>query len=121
MHRDIASNWRAILSYVRRLPGFIGVAIEWWAIRVYLSRLTRNFIPPPPTVPPCKWDPDLVPLADQTCDKQCTNPLYKGGLGNQAFINGKTWIYCCPKGYTSTGVNDPITGLATDVICKKDT
>ncbi len=118
MHRDIVSKWRAILLYVRRLLGYKRVAIEWWAIRVYLSRLTGNFIPLPPTVPSCKWDPDLVPVADRTCDKQCTDPLYKGGVANYTLLNGKAWYVCCPKGYTATVMRHPVTGEET-AICKK--
>jgi hypothetical protein len=100
----------------------IGGAIKWSDIRVYLSRLTGNFIPPPKNVIPCKIDPDDIEGVDLRCETYCgPNALYKGSTANQAFINGKTWYFCCPKGYTPTGVNpDPATGLKREVRCIKN-
>ncbi len=116
--RDIGSKLRAIILYVSRLLGLKRDPIKWWAIRVYISRLTGNFIPLPQTVPPCKWDPDPIPVADRTCNKQCTNPLYKDGVVNSAYLNGKEWYVCCPVGYSATVVRHPVTGEES-VICKR--
>jgi len=68
----------------------------------------------------CKWDPALVAPVDDTCNKQCALIPYFGGTTNQADIRGKTWHACCSKGYTVAVVNDPITLLAVDLICRKE-
>ena len=92
-----------VVSYVAlRL---IGGAVKWSDIRVYLSRLTGNFIPPPKNISPCKIHPDDIEGADLRCENHCgPTALYKGSVANQANINGQLWYFCCPKGYTPTAV-----------------
>ena len=55
--------------------------------------------PPPPPEAPCKWDWMIDPTMD--CSKKC-GPSYTG-VAVQATEHGKTYYYCCHKGYELRG------------------
>jgi hypothetical protein len=55
----------------------------------------------PPPEAPCKWDPMTDGSVD--CVKKC-GASYTGVTAVQSTDkNGKTWYYCCHKGYTLRG------------------
>ena len=107
-------------AYLGPLPGFIRLAFSWWAIRVIISQVTRNFFPPPPTVPLCKISPADIDPAGPGCEKYCSLPVYKGNFPVHATVKGESWWFCCPKGYHPAGVKDPITHEITSMTCERD-
>ena len=86
------------------LLGIIGLAVLTLAVWLYL----QNWSPPPP-VRPCKWDPTLFPPSDNTCYKRCGPPYTPEDSPVQAAISGKTYLFCCPKGYTAKFANNDVT------------
>jgi hypothetical protein len=65
----------------------------------------------------CKWNANELNGKPDTCAGQCASIYVVKGL---AVINGKEIHACCPKGYSPTVMNNPITNLADDIICVKD-
>ena len=93
------------------------VALAVFSLAVWLHLQSR---PPgrlkdlaPSRVKPCKWDPEQHTYEENhSCYLMCGPPYQPGHGPVQATINGKTWLYCCPMGYTAH-----IT--ATEEICIK--
>ena len=93
-------------TYSVLLLAIVALAVLTLAVYLYLqSRPPRPLknppAPQPSRVKPCKWDPTQHTYEENhSCLLMC-GPPYKPGHGPvQATINGKTWLYCCPMGYT---------------------
>jgi hypothetical protein len=99
-------------TYKVALLAIISLAVVSLAVWLYWGSRPpsglRNLSPP--VVKPCKWLPNPASPRDADCEDKCP-PGYEGTT--QAPINGITYLFCCPKGY-SVGVDHD------DVKCYKN-
>jgi hypothetical protein len=95
------------------LTGVVALLLVSVAVLLYLEnwQFPKWAPPPPAVVKACVW----IAHADGSknkCDKQCPPP-YPGGPpytdeGHvSAGFDGKTYLYCCPKGYKLRPVTGP--------------
>jgi hypothetical protein len=109
LKEDLMSRYKVALFAVISLAVFgLAVLLYWW------SRPHVGLENPPLVEKPCKFLPNTAnPEDDRDCYKRCGSPHEGGPV--QATINGTTWLFCCPKGY-SAGFDHEI----NDVKCYKN-
>jgi len=91
----------------------IALVVFTVAVLLYLQNWRFGKLPPANAVHPCRWDPALFSPSENTCYKRCGPPNTPDDSPVQATINGKTYLFCCPRGYTARFENN-------DVVCVRN-